>query len=70
MRYTVNLYEPEPNKVSKAIAVAVGSKSSAQYQAQQWCQKQMRYADIIATYSGKLVMRYWRDTEGLQFMEY
>jgi len=46
------------------------NKQVAMERAQAWCNKQGRSAEIFRRRDGKVVMRYWMDAVGLQFLRF
>jgi hypothetical protein len=44
------------------------NKQSAMENAQGWATRPGLWASIV--HRGKVIMRYWRDADGLQFLEY
>ena len=57
-------YPPQPRIQN------VPNKSKAMILAQMWCDENGMAANIVRRRDEKLIMRYWYDSEGLQYMEY
>jgi len=69
-QYQVSQYDSKvlPNPCRRVDLAQ--TKQEALEKAQAWCKWNTRSATIRRRNKVKVIMRYWRDTEGLQFMEY
>jgi len=60
----------EPTNGGPLAGDSAKTKQAAMEKAQQWCNKIGTSATVFRRRDGKVSIRYWRDAEGFQFLEY
>ena len=60
----------EPTNGGPLCGDSAKTKQAAMEKAQRWCDKAGASAEVFRRRDGKVSIRYWRDTEGFQFLEY
>ena len=60
----------EPTTGGPLASTSAKTKQAAMERAQLWCSKIGDSAQVFRRKDGKVAIRYWRDAEGLQYIEY
>jgi len=60
----------QPTNGSPLLSTTCPTKAGALVVAQECCSRPGRSASVYRRADGRVAMRYWRDAEGLQYIEY